>query len=369
MKLVARTAPYIRKHASVSRMMLDVIIALMPVTAFAMYANRWNAIYVLLISIGVMLSIELISHMFIKWPTDMKVKELFTKEGFKKVKDTYTINNILAPLISAIIYAMILPAGCSWYVVLVGAIFGILIGKMVFGGLGSNIFNPAAIGRVFVAIAFGSKLNEAYPTQAAYDVAIGATPLGVVKSGTLASVNQFSLVDMFLGNIPGSMGEVSALCILIGGIYLFARRSADLRAALSYLLSFAAIMFVAVLSFNLKHNEGDIFRLWAYQCLAGGVFFAGVFMITDPVTSPITKFGRICYGALAGAITVLIRVSGAYPEGAAFSIIIANTFTPLFDYLMRGKPNTYTWKQCLILGSSVVVIMAIVSASVVGGWF
>lgn len=368
MKLVARTAPYIRKHASVSRMMLDVIIALMPVTILAIYMNGFSAVYVILISLGVMVGLELLCNMFIKWPTGMKFKELFSKDGFKKVKDTYTINNFLAPIISALIYAMILPAGCSWYVVLIGAIIGIVIGKMVFGGLGSNIFNPAAVGRIFVAICFGSKLNAAYPTQAAYDAVAGATPLGLVK-GNLANTSGYSLIDMFLGNIPGSMGEVSAVCILIGGIYLFARRSADLRAALSYLLSFASIMLVAVISFNLKTGEGDIFRMWAYQCLAGGVFFAGVFMITDPVTSPITKFGRVCYGALAGAITVLIRVSGAYPEGAAFSILIANMFTPLFDHLMKGKPNTYTWKQCLILGCSVVLIMCIVSASVVGGWF
>ena len=108
MRLVPQSAPYIRKNVSVKRMMLDVIIALMPVTLFAMIVNGWNGIYVFLISILTMLSVEIVAHGIIKWPKDMKIKELFTKEGFKKVKDTYTINNITAPLISALIYALII---------------------------------------------------------------------------------------------------------------------------------------------------------------------------------------------------------------------------------------------------------------------
>ena len=158
MKLVAQTAPYIRKNVSVKRMMLDVIVALMPVTIFACIQNGWSGIYVFLISIATMLAVELGAHMLIKWPTGMKFKELFTKDGFKKVKGVYTINNITAPLISALIYALIMPAGCNWYVVFIGALFGMLVGKMLFGGLGSNIFNPAAVGRVFVGVCFGTQL-------------------------------------------------------------------------------------------------------------------------------------------------------------------------------------------------------------------
>ena len=205
MKLVPQSAPYIRKNVSVKRMMLDVIIALLPVSIFAMIVNGWDGIYVFLISILTMLFVEIIAHGIIKWPKGMKIKELFSKEGFIKIKSTYTINNILAPLISALIYALIMPAGCSGYVVFLGALFGILIGKMVFGGLGSNIFNPAAVGRIFVGICFGTYLNDAY---AKADVFAGATPLGFTKTQeglVLNAVGNYSLLDLFLGNVPGCM--------------------------------------------------------------------------------------------------------------------------------------------------------------------
>ena len=373
MKLVPQTSPYIRKNVSVARMMGDVIVALIPITLFAMIYNKWGGIYVILLSLATMICGELLCTLFIKWPKDMKFKELFTKEGFSKVKEIYTINNFLAPIISALIFALIMPANCAPYVVLVGALFGMIIGKMVFGGLGKNVFNPAAVGRIFVAICFGSQLNEAYPKQYAfsqrfaYDITAGATPLGFTK-GSLSNIGNYDLLDLFIGSIPGSMGEVSALCILLGAIYLFARRSADLRAALSYILSFAAIMLVACISFSVKFS-GNIFEMWMYQILSGGMLFAGVFMITDPVTSPITKFGRVVYGATAGVITVFIRVMGAYPEGAAFSILIVNMLAPCIDYFMRGKKNTYTWKQCLGLAVALICAGCIISASVMGGWF
>ncbi len=241
MRLVPQTSPYIRKNVSVKRMMLDVIIALMPVTLFAMIVNGWNGIYVFLISIATMLGLELLCHMFIKWPKEMKIKQLFSKEGFLKIKETYTINNFTAPIISALIYSLILPAGCNGYVVLVGAIFGMLIGKMVFGGLGSNIFNPAAVGRMFVGICFGSEIGNAYTKVDAY---AGATPLGFTK-GNLALTGNYSLWDLFIGNIPGCMGEICILAILIGAIYFFVRRSADLRACLGFLLSFGIVILFA----------------------------------------------------------------------------------------------------------------------------
>ena len=135
-----------------------------------------------------------------------------------------------------------------------------------------------------------------------------------------------------------------------------------------YFLSFAALMLVAAISYSGKFG-GNVAKIWAYQLFSGGAFFAAVYMITDPVTSPTSKYGRVLYGAIAGSLTVLIRISGAYPEGAAFSILIANALAPCIDYLMRGKKNTYTWRQCLGLGVALVVVACIVSASVMGGWF
>jgi electron transport complex protein RnfD len=373
MKLVPQSAPYIRKPVSVARMMTDVIIALLPVTVFAMIQNGWSSIYVLLLSLVTMIGSELIANMFIKWPRGMKFKELFSKDGFDKLKEGYTINNFLAPTISALIYALILPAKCAPYIVFVGALFGMVIGKMVFGGLGKNVFNPAAVGRIFVAICFGSKLNEAYPNQVTFDVAAGATPLGFTKTSSglaLNAIGNYSLLDLFLGNVPGCMGEVSALCILIGGIYLFYRKSADIRAALSYLLSFGVVMFAAVVTESIV-KSGNIMEMWAYQMLSGGLLFGAVFMVTDPVTSGTTKFSRIAFGITAGLLTALIRVIGAYPEGVAFSILIANMLAPCFDYINRGKPNKVTWKQALALGCVVLVIGTIIVINVcyAGGVF
>ena len=358
MKLIPQSAPFIRKNVSVKRMMLDVIIALMPVTLFACIQNGWSGIYVFLISIGTMLVTEIIANALIKWPTGMKFKELFTKDGFSKVKSGFTINNITAPLISALIYALIMPAGCNWYVVLIGALFGILVGKMIFGGLGSNIFNPAAVGRVFVGVCFGSQLVYG---QGGVDIAAGGTPLGYLN-GNLGylevALANYSLKDLFFGQIPGCMGEVSALFILIGALYLFVRRSADIRSFLSMVLSFGVItLVVGCVVGNIA--EQNILKFFLFQMLSGGLLFGAVFMITDPVTSPTTGFGRVCAGAAAGALTALIRYIGAYPEGVAFSILIVNMFVPTIDHLMIGKPRGVNWKQLLGLGLTTVVLCLI----------
>lgn len=364
MKLVRETSPYIRRKANVARMMLDVLIALLPVVVFAIIQNGMKAVSVILISALSMVFFELLCTMITKWPEGMKIKELFSKEGFKKLYEKYTINNILAPLISGIIYAMILPAGTNWYVVLVGSAVGMIIGKMLFGGLGSNIFNPAAVGRVFVGICFGSQL-----VYSGVDASAGGTPLGMLADSLMnvnKAIGNYSLLELFLGKVPGSMGEVSALLILVGAGYLFARRSADFRPCVSMIGSFAVItLVVSVVAANSTvFTEINPMQVFAYEILSGGLLFGAVFMVTDPVTSPTTKVGRIIYGTVVGSLTALIRYAGAYPEGVAFSILIANMFVPVIDHFLLGNNNKYNWKHivglvgtlgvmCLILGTTV----------------
>lgn len=368
MKLVPQTAPYIRKNVSVKRMMLDVIIALSPVTLFAVIQNGWGAIYVLLISLVTMVTTELVAHGIMHWPEDMKFKQIFTKEGFNQLKSKYTVNNITASVISGLIYALILPAYCNWYVVFIGALFGMLFGKMLFGGLGSNIFNPAAVGRIFAGICFGTQISEAYEASEYFisltDATVSGTPL----------VNwKYSLSEIFFGQIPGCMGEVSVLMILIGAVYLFVRRSGDLRPALSYFISFAFIMLISNVIEASKFASPDVsvasyaMDKWLKAIFAGGALFGAVYMITDPVTSPTTKYGRVLYGVLAGCITSLIRTVGSYPEGVAFSILIVNMLAPTIDYFMRGKPNTYTWKQ-IVLTASIILVVGFIVAAAKGGW-
>jgi electron transport complex protein RnfD len=333
MNYAKQTAPYVRKENSTKRMMVDVLIALLPVVVFAIYQFGWNAVSRLVLSAVIFVLGEVVTTLYRTKPHP-SVKEW--KEKFKVRYKTLTINNVTAPLVSAIIYALIIPSNLSLYVVAVGALFGILVVKAAFGGLGSNIFNPAAAGRVFIGLSFTSQF-----AYTGIDAVVGATPLGAAKDALLNIPNllqNYTVLDLFLGNIPGSMGEISALLIIIGGIYLFARRAADFRVTLSTLLSFSVMMVIAAIAVN-----GNVVDIVTYQLLAGGLLFGAVFMVTDPVTSPITKPGRWIYGLLVGSIVAFIRLFGSYPEGVVFAILLANIFVPLIDYYKWAK-NRYSIK-------------------------
>ncbi len=370
------TSPFIRKNVSVKRMMLDVIIALIPITLFAMIQNGWNGIYVILASIITMLLTEFIAVALIKWPDGMPRKELFTKVGFKKIVEQFNINNIYCPLISALIFSLLLPAATPVYVVIVGALVGILFGKLVYGPYGSNIFNPAALGFVFVLICFSGQLDEARNVMASAmrpDVVVdgviaGGTPLTQI-SGNLANfanaLQTYSLADLFFGNVPGAMGEVCSLLIIVAFIYLAIRRAIDVRATLGMILGFGLVaLSVGITLYCINGTNVGEFLL--YQLLAGGLLFGSVFMITDPVTSPVTKFGRLFYGIFAGLMVALIRYIGAFPEGTAFAILLANIIASALDYFMQGKKNSYSWIQLTVTFVVIICICLIVCFTVAG---
>lgn len=370
------TSPFIRKNVSVKRMMLDVIIALIPITLFAMIQNGWNGIYVILASIITMLLTEFIAVALIKWPDGMPRKELFTKVGFKKIAEQFNINNIYCPLISALIFSLLLPAATPVYVVIVGALVGILFGKLVYGPYGSNIFNPAALGFVFVLICFSGQLDEARNVMASAmrpDVVVdgviaGGTPLTQI-SGNLANfanaLQTYSLADLFFGNVPGAMGEVCSLLIIVAFIYLAIRRAIDVRATLGMILGFGLVaLSVGITLYCINGTNVGEFLL--YQLLAGGLLFGSVFMITDPVTSPVTKFGRLFYGIFAGLMVALIRYIGAFPEGTAFAILLANIIASALDYFMQGKKNSYSWIQLTVTFVVIICICLIVCFTVAG---
>ncbi len=370
------TSPFIRKNVSVKRMMLDVIIALIPITLFAMIQNGWNGIYVILASIITMLLTEFIAVALIKWPDGMPRKEIFTKVGFKKIVEQFNINNIYCPLISALIFSLLLPAATPVYVVIVGALVGILFGKLVYGPYGSNIFNPAALGFVFVLICFSGQLDEARNVMASAmrpDVVVdgviaGGTPLTQI-SGNLANfanaLQTYSLADLFFGNVPGAMGEVCSLLIIVAFIYLAIRRAIDVRATLGMILGFGLVaLSVGITLYCINGTNVGEFLL--YQLLAGGLLFGSVFMITDPVTSPVTKFGRLFYGIFAGLMVALIRYIGAFPEGTAFAILLANIIASALDYFMQGKKNSYSWIQLTVTFVVIICICLIVCFTVAG---
>lgn len=370
------TSPYIRKNVSVKRMMLDVIIALIPILLFAMIQNGWKGIYVILTSVLTMLITEFIAVALIKWPEGMKRRELFSKEGFKKVLAGFNINNILCPLISAFIFSLLLPAATPVYVVIVGALVGILFGKLVYGPYGANIFNPAAVGFVFVLLCFSSQLDAARNVAAGVvrpDVVVdgviaGGTPLGQI-AGNLANFGEalktYSLLDLFLGNVPGAMGEVCSVLIIVAFIYLAIRRSIDVRATLGMFVGFSVVALSAGITLYCI-NGTNVGEFYLYQILAGGFLFGAVFMITDPVTSPVTKFGRVFFGVFAGLMVGLIRFVGSYPEGTAFAILLANLIASALDYFMQCKKNTYSWIQLLVTFIVMVAVCLIICYVIAG---
>lgn len=319
MKIIRETSPYIHKKVSVERMMLDVLFSLLPLCTFAIIVNGFNSLYMILLSSIIMVGAEIIFC--------------------KIIKHKITINNFFAPLISGIIFALLLPTKTNIYIIIMGSIFGIVVGKLLFGGLGANIFNPACLGRVFVMVAFGSKLD--YTSDKYYDVVAGGTPL--VGNG-------YSLSDVFFGTIPGSIGEVCKILIILGGIYLFIRNSADFRITLSMLITF----FILMLAFGITSETENIFSFSLYQLLTGGVLFGAFFMVTDPVTSPITRPGRIWYGIIVGIIAAFIRIFGAYPEGVCFAILLGNMCVPAIDYY-KWSTNKYNYKH-IIAWTTILII-------------
>ncbi|HKL95420.1 MAG TPA: RnfABCDGE type electron transport complex subunit D, partial [Haploplasma sp.] len=308
MQAIRQTAPYVRKDTSTKSMMIDVLVALLPVVIFAIFRFKTDFIFRALLSVGLAVAIEAVAFAL------MKEKNETLKARFK---NKYTINNIVPPIITGLIFVLTVPSKASYILVAVGISVAMIIGKMIFGGLGKNVFNPAGLGRAFVALAMGGLMGS----YIGIDGSSGSTALG---DGT------YTILQLFLGQIPGSMGEISALAIILGGIYLLVRRSADFRVIVSSLLTFSLIMLSGIIGKGVVGTE--IFKQLLIQILSGGLLFGVVFMATDPVTSPYTRPGRIIFGSIIGVLVAVIRLFGSLPEGMVFALLIANAFVALIDY-------------------------------------
>ena len=360
------TAPHLRRKESVTRMMVDVLVALFPTLVFAFVAYPLNTLFVLLISIGVMVLSEFVFVGLKNMMPKDGLKHSFKERFLYSYRGKFTRNNVITPIISAVIYTLIMPAGAPLYAVAVGAFVGIVIGKLVFGGLGSNIFNPAAVGMVFAKLAFGSQyasVSSWYLSTNMPDVMSGATPLNVMSEGLYGNIGQYQLLDMFLGRIPGTLGEVYKATILLGLVYLLIRRSIDWRIVVSYLGTFIVLILLGGLAVYTHNNAINPFMFMLYHLLSGGVLFGATFMLTDPVTCPINPPSRILYGMIAAVATVFIRLFAALPEGVGFSILIANMIAVVLDHYEWTSPR-YTWKKilamCLIpvlAGTTVFLVM------------
>ena len=363
--IVKESAPHLRRKSTVKRMMLDVLIALSPTLIFAIAVFPLHTSVTLAISLFIMIGSELVY---------IGLRNMIPKDGLKHtLKDKFTyaykgkvdINNILTPAISAVIFTLIMPAGAlvnkdtgvfNVYPVIIGSLVGIIFGKLVFGGLGSNIFNPAVVGMVFAKLCFGSQYSS-YVDNWFYkvpDAVAGATPLGLINGGALSNINDYSLTNLLFGQIPGTLGEVYKLTIIAGLIYLLIRRSIDWRIPVSYIGTFSILMLIAGASVHALNSSVNPFVFLAYNLLSGGVLFGAVFMLTDPVTSPINSPSRMMYGIIAAFITVFIRLFAALPEGVAFSILIVNMLAPFLDHY-EWSSSKYTVKKIIAISLLVII--------------
>ena len=349
-EFIKESAPHLRRKDSLVAMLLDVVIALAPALIFAFIAWPLGALKNVLISIGVMELAELI-FVLVTHPMPVDLQKHSIIERFKYGIASYRLSNFLAALVSALIFAMILPASTSWYALMIGAAAGITLGKLLFGGTGNNLFNPAAVGMVFAKVCFGGTMY--YTAPFAYnDIDVGATRL---------AGGDYSILDLFIGNVPGMIGETCKIAILLGLTYLLIKRVADWKVVVSYLGTFILLTLAGGLTVTLPRG-GFIptYGEWVLShLLAGGFLFGAVYMVTDPVTMPITTPSRVMYGMSAAIAAFFIRHFAALPEGVGYGILIANCLAPLYDY---PKWSSEVWKKkdiiiCVALPLAALVIV------------
>ncbi len=296
MKLTVASSPHIRGNFRTNRIMLDVVIALLPALAAGAAVLGLRALLVAAVSAVCAVGFELL------WCVCLKQRNTVV-DG--------------SALVTGLLLAMTLPASVPLWQVVAGNFFAIIVMKAVFGGLGQNIFNPALAGRAFLMLIAPAGVTR-YP---GLDGVSAATPLHHM---VMPALPEESLLDMFLGNCPGSIGEISALALLLGGAYLVLRKVISPRIPLAYVGSLAVL--------SLIFHKTDSALLWsAYSVLSGGALLGAIFMATDYVTSPVTAKGQIIYGVACGALTLVFRYFGLFPEGVTYAILLMNAFVWAID--------------------------------------
>lgn len=323
--LTVSGSPHVHAHQNVKSIMYGVVIAMIPAIFVSVYFFGIDAARVLLISV--------LACLFFEWVIQKYL-----------IKGPVTINDGSA-LVTGVLLAFNVPSNLPAWILIVGALVSIGIGKMSFGGLGKNPFNPALVGRVFLLISFPAQMTswpvpKALFAEGVTDAITGPTTLGVLKEGLdagksvqeiMASSNFPGYINDLMGAQGGSLGEISALALLLGAIYMLSRRIITWHIPTAYIGS--AVVFSGILwLIDPTHYIDPLIHL-----LAGGMILGVFYMATDMVSSPMTPRGQIVFGAGAGLLTILIRVWGAYPEGVSFAILIMNAFTPLINNAFKPK--------------------------------
>ena len=309
-KIIAAPSPHIHGAESTRRIMGDVVLALLPALLVSVYVLGWRVLFVTAVSVVACVAFEYLIARFL-------------------LKRRATIGDLSA-VVTGLLLAFNLPTGIPWWIVVIGALVAIGIGKMTFGGLGCNPFNPALTGRIFLLIAYPVQMTDW--TTGVPDALTGSTILADVKAG-LTSVSEVDFVAMLGGHMNGSMGEIGSFALILGGIYLLCRR------VISWHIPVAVLGTMAIFGFCLAIGDGGaaLWQLPLFHLLAGGALLGAIYMATDYSTSPMTHCGMLIYGVGIGLLTMIIRVWGAYPEGMSFAIFIMNAATPLINKYCRPK--------------------------------
>lgn len=310
--LIVSPSPHIHGGDSISKNMYGVLIALVPAFLVSLYYFGLGALIVTATSVIACVLFEYLIQKFL-----MK-KEPTVCDG--------------SAILTGVLLAFNLPSNLPVWIILIGALAAIGIGKMSFGGLGNNIFNPALVGRVFLLISFPAQMTmwpEVGQLTAYTDVTTGATVLSLMNEGALDKLP--TLVDMLFGKMGGSLGEVSALALLLGLVFMLWKKIITWQIPVSILLT--VFVFTGIMHLVNPVQYASPF----VHLLSGGLMLGAIFMATDYVTSPMSKNGMLVYGVGIGILTTVIRLFGSYPEGMLFAILIMNAFTPLINSYIKPK--------------------------------
>ena len=316
LKLIATSSPHIREKTNTTTIMRDVCIALLPALAIAVW--NWGVRPLLLTAISVAACVG------------------FEYLYRKVLKKSQTVGDLSA-VVTGMLLAFVCPVYLPYWMIVVGAFFAIVVAKQLYGGIGKNFVNPALIGRAALLGCYASAMTTwaapmvKAPLGSTVDAATAATPMAIMKSGAFADLTAaYSIGDMFIGRIGGSIGEVSAMMLLLGGAYLVVRKVINWHTPAAYILTVAVVTFIFP-----KGN--DPLQWMLYNVLGGGLMLGAIFMATDYATSPVTKKGQLIFGLGCGLLTVMIRYFGSYPEGVCYSILVMNCTTWLIDKYVKPQ--------------------------------
>ena len=299
------SSPHVRSKDTTQSIMMDVAIAMLPAAAFGIYQFKFHALLVLIVTVAACVLFEYLYEKILKLPV--------------------TISDFSA-VVTGMILGLNMPSTIPLWIPVLGSAFAIIIVKQLYGGLGQNFMNPALAARCFLLISFAGKMSSF-----TLDGWTGATPLAAMRAG-----EKMDVAAMFIGRIPGTIGEVSVIALLIGAAYLVVRKVITLRIPLTYILTVAVFVFI--------FGDHTLYQVAAHLC-GGGLIFGAFFMATDYVTSPITPKGQIVYGVLLGILTGLFRLFGGSAEGVSYAIIISNLLVPLIEKVTLPKAFGKEGKQ------------------------